>query len=222
MDCSGSNKRPRVGFGYAERQDAREAKQVWAEVTRAEVTPKEKEELTFESFSDQRREEFLVEMTKVADDEHEKRMMVFRSEGLDKAVELTAMQRLQRAPAKPEDEMWFKKSYFSARLIEITQTKKPQVFLLTRMYEFDACVLSNMAIIVYNKDMDVHKIRAARTTSDMTILTVGGERVFLGGNARLTHLLEHGDMVIVRGLREPEEDVQFKYEKREMMEVQVS
>jgi hypothetical protein len=29
-------------------------------------------------------------------------------------------------------------------------------------------------------------------------------------------------MVIVRGLREPEEDVQFKYEKREMMEVQVS
>ena len=97
MDCSGSNKRPRVGFGYAERQDARGAKQVWAEVTRAEVTPKEKEELHFESFSDQRREEFLVEMTKVADDEHEKRMMVFRNEGLDKAVELTAMQRLQRA-----------------------------------------------------------------------------------------------------------------------------
>ena len=113
MDCSGSNKRPRVGFGYAERQDARVAKQVWAEVTRAEVTPKEKEELHFESFSDQRREEFLVEMTKVADDEHEKRMMVFRNEGMDKAVELTAMQRLQRA--KPKDETCFKKSYFSAR-----------------------------------------------------------------------------------------------------------
>jgi hypothetical protein len=90
------------------------------------------------------------------------------------------------------------------------------------MYEFDGCVLSNMAIIAYNKDMDVHKIRAARTTSDVQIFTVGGERVFLGGNARLTHLLEHGDMVIVRGLREPEEDVQFKYEKREMMQVQVS
>ena len=220
MDCSGSNKRPRVGFGYAERQDARVAKQVWAEVTRAEVTPKEKEELTFESFSDQRREEFLVEMTKVADDEHEKRMMVFRNEGMDKAVELTAMQRLQRA--KPKDETWFKNSYFSARLIEITHHIRPEVIALTRMYEFDGCVLSNMAIIAYNKDMDVHKIRAARTTSDVQIFTVGGERVFLGGNARLTHLLEHGDMVIVRGLREPEEDVQFKYEKREMMEVQVS
>ena len=219
MDCSGSNKRPRVGFGYAERQDARVAKQVWAEVTRAEVTPKEKEELTFESFSDQRREEFLVEMTKVADDEHEKRMMVFRNEGMDKAVALTAMQRLQRA--KPEDETWIKKSYFSARLIEITHHIRPEVIALTRI-EFDGCVLSNMAIIAYNKDMDVHKIRAARTTSDVQIFTVGGERVFLGGNARLTHLLEHGDMVIVRGLREPEEDVQFKYEEREMMEVQVS
>ena len=44
----------------------------------------------------------------VADDEHEKRMMVFRNEGMDKAAELTAMQRLQRA--KPKDETWFKKS----------------------------------------------------------------------------------------------------------------
>jgi hypothetical protein len=82
-------------------------------------------------------------------------MMVFRNEGMDKAVELTAMQRLQRA--KPKDETWFKKSYFSARLIEITHHIRPEVIALTRMYEFDGCVLSNMAIIAYNKDMDVHR-----------------------------------------------------------------
>ena len=219
--CSGSNKRPRVGYGYAEREHARLAKQVSKTLSGVQVTPKEKDELIFESFSDQHREKFLVDMAKAADDEHEARMMVYRKEGLDKAVALTAMQRLQRAP---EDETWFKKSYFEARLIEITQsTKKPEVIALTRTFEFDFRVLSGMAIIKYNKDKDVHKIRAARDTSDVMIFTLGHEQVILGVTEQLAHVLEHGDMVLVSGLnREPNDSVQFKYEKKEKMEVQVS
>ena len=219
--CSGSNKRPRVGYGYAEREHARLAKQVDKTLSGVQVTPKEKDELIFESFSDQHREKFLVDMAKAADDEHEARMMVYRKEGKDKAVALTAMQRLKRAP---EDETWFKKSYFEARLIEITQsTKKPEVIALTRTFEVDCRVLSGMAIIKYNNDMDVHKIRAAhRYTSDVMIWTLGQEQVILGGTKQLEHVLEHGDMVLVSGLREPNDSVQFKYEKKEKMEVQVS
>jgi phosphopantetheine adenylyltransferase len=222
--CSGSNKRPRVGYGYAEREHARLAKQVEKTLSGVQVTPKEKDELIFESFSDQHREKFLVDMAKAADDEHEARMMVYRKEGLNKAVELTAMQRLQRAKPEPEDETWFKKSYFEARLIEITQsTKKPEVIALTQTFEVDCRVLSGMAIITYNKDMDVHKIRAAtRYTSDVMIFTLGREQVILGVNEQSTHVLKHGDMVLVRGLRATNDSVHFQYEKKKKMEVQVS